>query len=181
MKNTSTFAYLLLAVAIAYAFAYPSWQEVSLLFEEKQQYGDSLAMVGQIENKKNEMLSQFNNISTEDRKDIDTILPDSMDFVKLVSQIDSVAAQYNISIDNISSKEIGSSSGNSVEEGQINQKKYESGVISFSFDSSYEKFNAFVGDLEKSLRVLDIKSLRIDPEERGTHSFDVEFEVHWLK
>jgi hypothetical protein len=181
MNRTSTYIYLIMAASIIYAFAYPTWGGVSALLNEKQKYNDSLIMVEEIENKKNQMLAEFNNISAADRKEIETILPNSMNFVRLISQIDAVAANYGISIDKITSKEIGSAAGDSIEESQIAQKKYQSGVIGFSFSAPYDKFELFIDDLEKSLRILDMKSFKLSVGEKGQYSYDVEFGVHWFK
>ena len=73
--------------------------------EEKQKYENTLEVVNNIENKKNELLTEFNKISTQDRKNIETILPSSLNFVKLVAQIDKVAMGYGIIVDKFSSKD----------------------------------------------------------------------------
>jgi hypothetical protein len=36
-------------------------------------------------------------------------------------------------------------------------------------------------ELEKSLRILDVKSVDLEEGEDGLHTFDVEFETYWLK
>lgn len=180
MSNISILAYIVLTLSISYAFIYPSVGEISGLLEEKQKYSDYVGMVNNIENKKDELLTEFNNISEEDKKDIETILPDSLDFVRLISQIDAVAANYGISIDKISSREVDPSVGSSIEEAGPS-RPYQSSIIGFSSIASYEKFNEFMIELEKSLRILDVKSVKIGVQEDGLYSYDVEFETYWLK
>ncbi len=180
MSNTSKLAYVILAILIGYIFIYPKTGEVSLLMAEKQKYESYLETLGSIESKKNELLTEFNKISVEDKKDIETILPNSLDFVKLMSQIDSVAAKYGILIDKITSKETSLSVGDSIENAQP-QKIYNSAIIGFSFTASYNDFNNFMNDLEKSLRILDIKSIKLEVREKGAYSYNVEFETYWLK
>ncbi len=152
--------------------------------DKKQQYEQSLETVSNIENTKNELLTKFNNISAEDKKDIETVLPNSMNFVRLVSQIDAVAAKYGISINKTSSKAINDPSGNSAD-GTQSAKLYNSATIGFSFDASYDKFNVFMDDLEKSMRVLDIRSVKLnsqkDKDQDNVYSYDIEFETYWLK
>jgi len=180
MSNISIIAYLVLALSIGYAFSYPSFQDLNKLLDQKQKYIDALNTINNIENKKNELLTVFNNISDEDKKNIDTVLPSSLDFVKLISQIDNVAAKHGISIDKISSKEMGTSVGDSIENAQPS-KPYNSSIIGFSFVASYTDFKAFMDDLEKSLRILDIRSVQLDAQEDGLYSYDVAFEAYWLK
>jgi len=180
MSSISIIAYIVLTLSIGYAFVYPSIGSVSTLMDEKQKYETSLETVNDIENKKNELLTKFNNISDEDKKDIDTILPNSLNFVRLVSQIDAVGSKHNISIDKTSSKETKPPAGESIGEGQP-QRIYNSAIISFSFVAPYDKFEAFMDDLEKSLRILDIRYIKLTTQEKGGYMYDVEFETYWLK
>lgn len=169
-----------MTLAIGYAFIYPSVGDLSALMEEKQKHEDALEKVSNIETKKNELLAEFNNITSADRKDIDTLLPDSLGFVRLISQIDAVAAKYGISIDKVSSRETTTSTGGSIGEA-TSQKPYKAAIISFSFDASYEKFNIFLNDLERSLRILDIRSIKLETQENGIYTYNVEFETYWLE
>ena len=180
MSGTSILAYIILTLSIGYVFAYPTFNEISALMDEKDKYESSLNTVAEIENKKNELLTKFNQISAADRKSIDTVLPNSLDFVKLISQIDAVAARHGVKIDNISSKEMDSWVGESIAEAEP-PRPYRSSLIGFSFDGSYEQFNSFMGDLEKSLRVLDVRAVKINAKDKGLNSYSVEFEVYWLK
>lgn len=180
MSNITITAFIILTLSIGYAFIYPKTGEISSLLEEKQKYENTLEMVNNIENKKSELLTEFNKIPAQDKKNIETILPSSMDFVKLVAQIDKVAMGYDITVDKFSSKEISSSVGDSISTAQP-PKPYDSTVISFSFEAPYDKFSGFMNDLEKSLRILDIKSIKLETKEKGIDSYQVEFETYWLK
>lgn len=149
--------------------------------DQKKKYDDSLEMVSNIETKTNELLTRLKEIPDSERKNIETALPSSLDFVKLISQIDAVAANYGISIKSITSKEVGSSVGTSVENAEP-PKTYHSSIIGFSFNASYDEFNAFMEELEKSLRILDIRSVKIVTQEDGRpYSYQVEFETYWFK
>lgn len=180
MSSISIIAYIILTLSIGYAFIYPAFGDISKLLDQKQKTADSLEMVNNIENKKNELLGKFNSLASADKKNIETVLPNSLDFVRLISQIDTVAANYGISIDKLSSKEIGSSVGTSIANAG-SPKTYQSSLIGFSFVASYDKFKAFLNDLEKSLRILDVRSVKLETNESGVYSYNVEFETYWLK
>jgi Tfp pilus assembly protein PilO len=126
------------------------------------------------------LLTKFNQIPVADKKSIDTVLPNSLDFVKLISQIDSVAGSQGIMLDKINSRETDSSVGESVAEAKP-ARPYHSAIISFSFTTTYEKFNVFMAALEKSLRILDVKSLKIEALENGLYIYSVDLETYWLK
>lgn len=180
MGSLSAFAYFILALVIGYAFVYSPFGEIQALIEEKQKCNESLNTISNIETKKNELLTEFNNISLEDKKNIEVILPDSLNFVRLVSQIDTVAAKYGISIDRIVSREINPSGGDSIEKAEPS-KPFKSSIIGFSFSSNYQKFELFMDDLERSLRILDIDSVNLQTQEEGVNQYTVEFKTYWLK
>jgi Tfp pilus assembly protein PilO len=180
MSSISILAYVILTLSVGYAFIYPSVGDLNMLIGEKQKYESSLEMVNNIETKKKELLAEFNQIPSADIAEVETILPNSLNLVKLISDIDAVAAGRGISISAISSKETSSSVGNSIEEAAP-QRPYNSAIIGFSFSTSYNGFRNFLSDLEKSLRILDIKSIKISPKEGGIYDYNLEFETYWLK
>jgi len=180
MSNISTIAAAVLTLAIGYAFVYPSFGDLKNLLDEKQKYLDSLDTIGDIENRKNELVAKYNEVPEADRKNIDVALPSSLDFVKLTSQIDAVASKYGILVGTFSSKDTEPTTGTSIENTTA-VKPYNSSVVGFSFSTSYETFRAFLDDLEKSLRILDVRSVNLEAKENGIYTFNVEFETYWLE
>lgn len=178
MSNISKITYLVLAVIVGYVFAYPYYKDIALLMDQRQKYEGYLQMVANIEKRKDELMTQLENLPAGDRKNIDTVLPSSMDFVKLVSDIDSVGSKYGIKITNISSREV-QSGGDSIAEAEP-EKPYKSATVEFSFRSSHENFSKFMDELERSMRILDIRSLRIDSQ-KDINTYNVEFETYWIK
>ena len=66
MSGTSILSYIIFTLSIGYLFAYPTWNNISSLKNEKAKYEDSLSMIANIENKKNELLTEFNKITSDD-------------------------------------------------------------------------------------------------------------------
>lgn len=172
--------YLLLSLSIGYVFVCSPWAEVSSLNDTKKQYGEFLDTISQIESKKAELQSQFNQISEEDKRDINTVLPNSFDYVKLVSEIDNVAKNYGIVIDKITVNPLDSSVGDSVANAG-SPKPYRSAVLGFSFGSDYEEAMTFIDELERSMRILDIRSMKVEESKEFGYFFSMQFETYWLK
>jgi hypothetical protein len=184
MSNTSIISFVLLTIATGYFFVYSPMGDLNTLMSQKQEYQKDLDTVSSIESVKSDLLAKFNKISDDDKKNINIMLPDSQNFIKLVSQIDSVAAAYGISIGNISSKKADTSVGDSISEAAP-AKPYNSAIISFTFIAPYDKFNAFMGELGKSLRVLDVRSVKLKSAAKDKNGrdagyvYDVQFETYW--
>lgn len=179
MNNTSILGYIILSLTIGYVFIYSSLDQVAALKENKTKNEQFLAMVANIQSKKDELLKQFSEIKDIDKNKVNTVLPTSLDFVKLISEIDSVAKSQGILIDRISLTELGSSSGDSVADAAP-LKPYKSAVVGFSFVTSYDKFKVFLDTMERSMRILDIRTIKISPNEKSDYTFNVQFETYWL-
>jgi len=134
--------------------------------DKKQQYEQTLQTVSNIENTKQALLTKFNKISDADKQNINTILPNSFNFTKLISQIDTVAESYGIAIKDVTSQDMNPTAGSSIADAQP-KSPYSSAVIGFSFSAPYNKFSGFLNDLEKSTRILDINSLQLKVDEKG--------------
>ena len=177
--NNSAITYLGLTLILAYAFTYTQWQELQILINEQSKYQDTIEKIEQIETRKNELLTQFNKISAEDRAKIETLLPDRERYVRLASNISSVAAKHGITIDNVSSK-IKNNPTEIITEGG-SDSVYGSSIISLGFKGNYDSFNKMMIDLEKSLRVLDIRSIKLSKEDNVLHKFEIELETYWYR
>ena len=59
--------------------------------------------------------------------------------------------------------------------------KYGTVGISFSVSATYEKFQDFLADLEKSLRLVEITDLSVSGNNTGLYDFSVGLKTYWLK
>lgn len=175
---TSFASYLLISCALLYSFAYPFWTEVSMKMEEKSKYQKTINDVNMINQKKDQILAQIKNMSEEEKQRIDTFMPSSLDFVKLTSDINDVGEKYGITVDRVTSVQKDNSVGNSISEAQP-AKTYNTAAISLSFSSSYPNFLKFVTDLEKSLRMLDVKSVTINPTQGSSYDIRLDLDTYW--
>ncbi len=177
MSPTSAISYIIVAFSVVYAFTLPAFRDLSLLLDEKAAFAGMVAKASEIEERKNTLLAEFNKISASDIKKIETLIPTSLNFVKLVADIDSVASRHGISIRQISSADNSASAG-SIEEAE-NNNGYKSATIGFEFMASYEDFNNFMNDLERSLRILDIKSVKVSSGDKGIYKYEVSLDTYW--
>ncbi len=127
-------------------------------FEKKK------ANIDNINKMKMDLRAQYNLIAVNDLKRIKKLLPNHMDNIKLIVDIQRIGYSYrnNIRIGNISLSKNDDTQGNN--QGSIKiieQKGYDSVVLNFSFISNYRSLKNFLEDLHKSLRLVDIVHLDI--------------------
>jgi len=58
---------------------------------------------------------------------------------------------------------------------------FERATVSFDFVSNYGNFTRLLADIEKSLRIMNIKSISFQTGESGLYNYQVSVETYWLK
>jgi len=180
MKPTPTI-FLILTIAIFFIYIRPQQVEVNKLkIEEKSLSADNEKAI-QYKQKKEQLVSQVrDNISDSQEKRLKKFLPDSVDNVKLLIDLDAIAAELGLSIGNTAFNSGGGGDENRTD--TTDQGLYETITLSFSFVSNYEDFKAFLRLLQQSLRLIDVTDITIntssDPE-FATYRFVVN--TYWLK
>lgn len=198
MKGISSIVIIIVSIGVFFFFIDPQYKNVKQLQAEIKKNEEIIAVANKLDAKKEELSAKFNQISQTDRESLEKLLPDTVDNVRLIIDINNIAEKFGIVIRDISVNTKESAAGENKK--VVNQKsnfegvleentiKYvdtsKIGVISFSFSVSakYEVFLEFLKTLEESLRLVDIRSIEIS---RGSESvfydYRVTFETYWLK
>jgi len=176
----STFL-IIIAVITFLSFIDPMYKEVKALTAESAQFDEALIRSKELQSVRDNLLSRYNTFSTENLDRIEKLLPDNVDNVRLILDLDSIASQYGMVIKGLS---ISGGSGKD-DNGERVQLETKLGKIELSFNvtASYEDFKKFLKDLEQSLRIVDIRELSIKPKKTIADSldFDLSIRTYWLK
>ena len=174
------------SVALFIVFVNPTYTEVGELRQQQQAYDEALVNSRKLLEKRNQLSEVYNSFSTEDRDRLMKLMPDNVDNIRLIIDIQRVAAKYGMIPRDIKFDAVTRSAANttSVTPDQVNQAKrdYGSFDLEFALIGTYENFVAFVRDLEKSLRIVDISSVTFGVEEGKTAlHFTIKTKTYWLK
>ena len=137
MTGTKIFSYLILTISVIYSLILPTYADVSHLMKENGEYRNTIESIQTIDNKIIELDTKMKDLDEQVISDINVMLPDSLNLVRLVSEMDNIASRHGIKIDNISSLE---KDLEQEEENALVSKSYNSALISFSFSSDYVNF-----------------------------------------
>ncbi len=107
------------------------------------------------------------------------MIPVSVDMTKLISDVDSIASKHGISISSIVFKQLADKAkqGASVDT-PMESSPFKTNSMSFNFDAKYDSMVSFVKDLEKSIQVMDVNSLRMVSGNKGVDSYTLEFQTY---
>ena len=182
MNITNSFALILISLGLFFLLGKPAFSNISALKTEKQEYRTAIEQINLFENKKNELITKLNNIPASDRQRIETFLPTKERIIRLITDIDGIASKHGISIASADSGEPRTDLSRSVSE-LPEQKIYNSKTIDITFSSDYANLIKFLVDLEKSLRIIDVRSITFGQgtDFSSVYNYKVSLEVYWLK
>lgn len=180
MKNNSAIILLLLAIGLFYTFTNGQYQEVKKLQALSNEYGDVLKSVSLITEFRDRLLVTYETFPKVEIERVDKILPDNIDIVRLALDLDGMASRHGISIEEIQAK-AGANENADLIILPENAEVYETATISLHFVSNYENFTRLLDDMEKSLRIMDVKLVSFQATDSGLYDYRVSVDTYWLK
>lgn len=173
------------SLGLYYTYINPQYAAIQELKSQSNQYQLALDKAKELEQERDVLLTKYNNFSQEDINRINRILPNKVNTVKLITDIDSVAARYGITIRSVSVTQTNLDNAQAVVTEGVPEKLYNTTTIAFKFSSTYPNLVQFLKDLEKSVQMIDMQFVRFEVGETddssGVHSYEVSFNTYWLK
>ena len=149
------------------------YDQIKELKVEEEQYAEALKRSEDLNAIHDRLLTIYNGISTRDLERLEKLLPDTIDSIRLLIDMDGIAAKNGLTLSGLSAQP--ESTDN--EPGTV-------GVVQMQFSTiaSYQKFKDFMRDVESSLRVFDINSLSFNQTAGGGDNFNysVDISTYWM-
>ncbi len=189
-----------------FMFISPTYEEVSVIKEKIASYNSALDNAKALENERDRLTAKYNAIDPTNIEKLEKLLPDNVDNIRLILEIEKIALPYGMTIKNVqyaadesSSKTSSSTStagggiamnmgtGKGVVSGgtETDSARKEYGIwnLSFSTQSTYNNFLNFVKDLESNLRIVDVSAVKFAAGDTGgvnpnfTESYRYDFSI----
>jgi len=175
---------ILIAVSLGLFYVHidPRYQEVKALQAQQSQYKEALVKSIELKVVAQELLTKYNAIPQENIAKLERLVPDNLNTVKLVTDLDSIGGKHGITISSVNVTEEQVDEAQEVTEGA--PKPYRTTTISFTFSSNYKNLLLFLRDVEKSLQVVDVKDVAFNSEagESGdVYDYSMSIDAYWLK
>ncbi len=180
---------ILIIISIATFFGYidPAYRGTDLsdgvrsvqsLQAEQAEYQKALNNSNEIRRKRESLVQKRGEINPINLVKLQKLLPDNIDNIKLVIDIRNIAENHALTLKNIKLDTAVKEETNKL--GQDNSK-YGTVGLSFLVTSSYDNFQNFLTDLEKSQRLVDVTDLSVIGNDTGVYDFSVGLKTYWLK
>lgn len=175
---------LVATIWIFFQYIDPNYAAMKAKNEEKATYEQVLASANEAIRAKEDRVSKFNNLDQNDLEKLHVLLPDSVDPVRLIIEIDNLAKAEGMVVKDIHAEAV-SPKETVKNDNNLNNLKPEDALgslkLNFSVQGTYAHFQSFLVSLEKNLRLIDVSSASIKPVKENVYQFDFGVKTYWLK
>lgn len=155
------------------------YKSVKAVNETAAAYRDALSNIDEINASRDRLLVNYNSISKAEIERLAKILPSNVDTVRLALDLDSIAGRYGVTIKDVA---IDSTSSRAASQVVLpgHSRPYEKTPVAVSFISDYQNFKKFMQDLEKSLRIMDVREINFQVSDTGLYEHSVLIDTYWV-
>jgi Tfp pilus assembly protein PilO len=173
---------MIIAAAIGIVvYVVPTFQETQEVKTEEQELDRALANARRLQERRAELTTQFNSFTDEELEAIDTLVPDNIDNVKLIIELDALASRHGLAIQNINVVDDSNQATNE-ELALVAEQEYGTIELDFTVTGPYERFVSFVEDVERSLRLIDVQSIAFQSIAQGAnYQYSLRVRTYWLR
>lgn len=177
------FPILLLGAAIGLFAWYtnPIYQESKAIQVQVKSYDDALTKSQELRSLRDQLLSRRNTFSPEDINKLQEILPDNVDNIRLIININNIAARHGITLKDVQLGQVsGTSQAQSAAAVGQSGSPVGSVTLGFTVTATYADFLIFLADLEHSLRILDVEKLSFHVDSTTKNDYALTIRTYWL-
>lgn len=181
---------LLLVVAaggLFFGYVQPTYSgSIATLTSENKNLDTALLAAREFKEKEVALTRERSTIPADQLARLESALPDSVDNVQLIVDLNSLAARSGVQLSQFDV------SGGEGTEGETavavaNDAALASGEptdsleVSVSATGTYASFRTFLDGIEKSLRPLDVVELSVQDSSTGVYTYNMTFRLYWLR
>ena len=172
--------FLITAVALFLKYTKPYYDEIKFLKEEKASLSEALNNSRELQVLRDDLLAQYNGISQSDVDRLNKILPSKVRSDDIIVLFEDRARARGFLLKRIDVREMTVKAEDP--NAALGTPLLPYGVIdiSFSASGSYASFLALLADFEKSLQLVDVKSISFSAAESDVYEFSVNAAMYAL-
>lgn len=198
MKLIFSISLIIISGVLFFTVVNPIYGDVSNLRTEVETYNLALSNSKELQSTRDSLVDTYKNITKEDRNRLEHFLPNTVNNIRFILEIERIANLHSMSLKNIKfdafkteeTKTTASGNTTMVTANDPNSNQpYGVFPIEFTTEGNYDTFVLFLKDLEHNLRLVDVKSVTFTvPQATEKSTFDpnvytytLKVETYWLK
>lgn len=201
-RNVLAVIFIIISVGIFFTVTDKRYQNIKTIKAKNEEYVSAIKSSVELLKKRDILNDAYNSINPDDVSRLNRMVPDTIDNVKLIIDVNNIAARNSLVFKDVtvtqgSENETGGTSASRTSiapsisttpttsaspiNGSIRDQKPEVVDISFSVTTSYQKFLALLADIEATLRITTISKISFDAADDNEYDFNVELRTYWLR
>ena len=174
---------LMIAVGMFFAYVSPTWTgsiattKAAIASDDK-----ALAAAANYVAQEKELTDQRNAIDPANLTRLETFLPDSVDNVGLILDLNAVAARSGLALSNVdvTASAPAAAPDTTASGGPPAEDTLAWVDMSLSASGTYSALKSFLSGVEKSVRLLDVKDISIVGSDTGVYVYHMSIRIYWL-
>lgn len=182
-KVITPFLFIVVAVGLFFSYLDPGYKALQALQVQESRLDEVLTGSKSLQEKRQALLARYSAFSDQDIARLLKVLPDNVDNVRLIIDVDGVAARHNLTLSSFNfSQPARAQTGSGPAEDELGTVQ-----LSLIVSGSYADIKSFLYDLESSLRLLELQSLSVskaqvvEGETTSKISATVSMRTYWLQ
>ena len=196
MKFLFPISIIVAAAILFFMVVNPSYDEVSKLRQDVSVYNTALSNSKDLLTTLDSLLVSYKDIKQEDKDRLEHFLPNTVNNIKFILEIEKSANLHSMPIKNIkfdtqAAQDTSSSSKTLVINNINDTKPYGTFSIEFTTERDYNTFVLFLKDIESNLRLVDVKSIsfsvppsannKVGQPDSNIFTYNFKVDTYWLK
>ncbi len=185
-----------ISIGVFLVFTAPTYKDFTDLKSQVASFDEALSNSKALEKERDKLTQKYNSINPENLAKLQKLLPDNVDNIRLILEIEKIAAPYGMALRDVtydSVKKTDTPKDQVVQGGTdsvpLTNKEYGTWILGFSTEGTYNNLIAFLKDLETNLRIVDISSVSftsdlgagLTPGFNEVYKYDINIKTYWLK
>ncbi len=175
----------MVSLVIFFFFSKPIFAEIDALQDETIQFEEAAARASELNSELSNKLTEKRSYPAEALERLEMLAPDTIDEVKILSDVHEIARKHNLLFGNVSlMKDDGTQlTDDMVHAEPIRVFTYDDLVtaeFAFSLIGSYDQFKAFLSDVEQSLLMFEITHIEFTSGEGLLQQYNMTAQVFAL-
>jgi hypothetical protein len=174
----------IIALAIFFAYVNPTWTG-SIAQAQATIAADNEALLAakQYTAQQNQLAAARDSIDPANLNALTTFLPDSVDNVGLILDLNALAARSGLSVANIDVITTSAPASNATTGAlpAAPKNQVSSVDLAFSATGTFNSLQSFLVGIEKSARLLDVHDLTVRGSDTGVYTYQMNIRLYWLR
>lgn len=159
MKSLAPLIIIVICAGMYFVYIQPTGSEVKSLSSEKNGYINILTKTRELTQKREDILTVYNEIPAEDIDRLRKIIPETFSPILFLNDLSEMVKRYGMTVGNFKTNEPKSETRNVIIQSQGDA--YKTTVVTFNLVGTYNQFLNVLRDLESSLRLIDVVGINV--------------------